>query len=1002
MTFTKLLTRLDRRHDVRGTQFERLCKWFLENAPEYRPLIRRVWLWRDWPQRWEREAGIDLVAETHAGELWAIQAKAYNPSYYIKKADVDSFLSESSRQLFSFRLLIASTDNLGPTALRTIRAQEKPVDTLLRSRLEAANVVWPRDLVELRPSRAERKYPLVHQQEATDAVEDGFRRSDLGQLIMACGTGKTLVGLWISERVNAERTLVLVPSLTLLAQTLREWTANTTDSFDYLAVCSDDTVAEHDAVVASTAELGVPVTTDPEAIRLFLQRRGRRVVFATYQSSERIATAQKAGAPRLDLTIADEAHRCAGLASGGFATVLDARKIRSRRRLFMTATPRYITGRVKRATVDADVDIASMDDKALFGPVFHTLSFGEAIRKDLLSDYRVVVVGVDDPTIMKYVERREIVTPGGRHVTDARTLAAHIALAKAMREYDLRRIISFHNRVSNARAFTDAFPTFVEWMPQGSRPTGRLWCEHVNGKMPSGRRDSLLREFGSIDDDARAMISNARCLAEGVDVPTIDGIGFIEPRRATTDVIQAVGRAIRKSENKSVGTIVLPVFISPGTDPTSALSASSFRAVWGVLRALRAHDDVLAEELDVLRRRLGKDHTRVSLRLPNKIILDLPMSVRSDFADAFKMRLVEQTSARWEEWCGVLEAFVDREGHARVPQGQIEASYPLGTWAQHQRQFARAGTLSAERRGYLGSLRGWTWDPHADKWQEQFEALRRYAIAHQHSQVPASFRDHTGLQLGSFVNRQRRRHKTGRIEPYQAELLGALPGWSWEPYEDSFNVGYAAAEQYAAENGHLLVDKSYKTHEGFELGKWLGVRRSKKNQEQLSPGRIGQLTAIGMVWDLKAFRWETRFRELKDHIARQATLPAHGKSPLGNWVSVQRKRYLRQKLEPERAIKLESLGSAWIWDIAGDIQSDLFRALLRFVEENGHADVPSTYRDGRLQLGVWIHKLRTRHTKGALKPELEHRLEAMNGWSWELRAVRKGWKSYGPGHRAAD
>jgi len=307
--FSDLLLKLDSRPEVRFREFERICQWFLLNAPEYRSRIRRAWLWSDWPAAWGRDAGIDLIAEEHDGGLWAIQAKLYDPAYAIKKADVDSFLSESARYDFTYRLLIATTDRLGPTARRTLESQRPPVGYRLRSQLELAPVAWPASPADLRPRRPPRKRPLPHVREAVTATVNGLAEHERGQLVMACGTGKTLAAMWVAERLGSTRTLVLLPSLSLLAQTLREWAANATEPFEPLAVCSDQTVVAQDEFVQHTAELGFPVTTDPGVIVSFLRRRGRRVVFATYQSSPQIAAAYRDRVPRFDLAIADEAHR---------------------------------------------------------------------------------------------------------------------------------------------------------------------------------------------------------------------------------------------------------------------------------------------------------------------------------------------------------------------------------------------------------------------------------------------------------------------------------------------------------------------------------------------------------------------------------------------------------------------------------------------------------------------------------------------------------------------
>lgn len=492
-TLSGLLESLAEEPGLRGRQFEHICRWFLTNDPLYRRDLRRVWLWDEWPGRWGADAGIDLVAEDQGGHLWAVQAKAYDPAYSITKADVDTFLSESGRAEFAFRLLIATTDRLGRTAQRTLRAQEKQAGCLLLSDLRAARVSWPRSPSDLLPVTPRPRRPRPHQRQAITAVVRGFKTARRGQMIMACGTGKTLTALFVAQRLAAKRTLVLVPSLSLLSDALREWTANVAE-FEFLPVCSDDTVAGHDDAVSSTADLGFPVTTSPTEIAAFLRRpSGRQVVFATYQSSPKIAEAYRLGqVPGFSLVIADEAHRCAGRVSSDFATVLDAVAIPAERRLFMTATPRFFTGRVLREAHEADFEVASMDDESRFGPVFHRLGFAEAIRRELLSDYQVVIVGVDDTTYLDWAQRGRFVTLDGTTVTDARTLAGQIGLVKAMRRYDLRRTISFHSRVSRAHDFSGSIPSSSTGClptsgPKGTcgRATRRAQCPQVTDRVCS-------------------------------------------------------------------------------------------------------------------------------------------------------------------------------------------------------------------------------------------------------------------------------------------------------------------------------------------------------------------------------------------------------------------------------------------------------------------------------------------------------------------------------------
>jgi superfamily II DNA or RNA helicase len=982
MSFAELLSRLDPRPDVRGRQFERICAWYLRSAPEYRERIQRVWLWAEWPEAWAADAGIDLVAEERDGRLWAVQAKAYDPSYAIRKADVDSFLSESSRAVFSYRLLIATTDRLGPTARRTLDSQREPVGYLLRSQLELASVAWPASPDELRPRRPSRKRPLPHVREAVRTTVKGLAENERGQLIMACGTGKTLAAMWISERLGSKRTLVLLPSLSLLAQTLREWSNNASEPFEYLAVCSDATVVGEDEFVQSTAELGFPVTTDPRVIAAFLRRRGRRVVFATYQSTPQIAKAYRDRTPQFDLAIADEAHRCAGRASGEFATILDRRKIRSARRLFMTATPRFYTPRLRREAGLLDVEVASMDDKSVFGPVLHRLPFGEAIERDLLSDYQVVVVGVDNEMYRAWAERGELVTPDGEKVTDARSLAGQIGLAKAMRKYQLWRVISFHGRIKAAQAFSLEMPSVIGWMPRSARPIGAVWCQHVSGAMTSGHRDRLLLRFRDLAPGERGLLSNARCLGEGVDVPSIDGVAFIDPRRSVIDIVQALGRAIRKSPGKRVGTIVLPVFLSDDEDPDRVLDGSAFKHVWDVLNALRAHDQVLGEELDELRRRLGA--RRTALQRPGKIKLDVPRRVGLEFARAFDVRLIERTTTAWEFYFGMLQSFVERKGNARVPQQWTEDGYRLGTWVNGQRDQFRSGTLEPDRQARLEAVPGWTWTPLDDAWEEGFARLESFVAREGHARVPAQW--HEGdYRLGNWVNQQRTRFRHGTLEPDRCARLEALAGWTWTAREDAWEDAFAKLRSFVEREGHARVPDEW-IEDGVLLGRWVDGQRTRA----LRPERRARLEAVpGWTWDLREAAWEEAYACLKAFVERagHARVPQQWTEdgyPLGTWVANQRGFFRRGKLERERLARLEVL-AGWTWNALEAAWEEGFAKLTSFVEREGHARVPQHWTENGYPLRNWVNVQRGFFRRGKLERERLARLEVLAGWTWNAR-----------------
>jgi superfamily II DNA or RNA helicase len=1008
----------------KGDQFELVCKWFLENDPMYQPLLRAVWLWDDWPGPEDGvgpkgiDAGIDLVAEDSGGKLWAIQAKAYNPAYSISKDDINSFVAESSREHFTHRLLIGTTDKRHHLATKLMDDLGIPFVGLTRLRKADDYLDWPASPDALRPATPlDPKEPWDYQQAAISEVVKGFETSDRGQLIMACGTGKTLTAWFIHEKLESYRaaraaalgpghadgwpwkTLVLVPSLSLLKQTLTEWRlANPRAPFEAMVVCSDESVGSlgPDAAVSHTSDLGVPVTTDHNMIATFLRHRTgpARVVFATYQSSPQIAAAfdlsrnedGSSQTPGFDLVIADEAHRVAGPVSSDFATVLDPTAIVAKRRLFMTATPRYFTGRVLKEAKQADYEVASMDDTEKFGEVFHRLSFAEAIDRDLLTDYQVAIIGVDDATYREWAENGALVTLDGKKITDARSLAGQIGLAKAMKKFDLRRVISFHSRVKASRDFAASMPAVLDWMPSRQRPKGKLWSRHASGEMSAGEREFLLQRLKRLDDGECGLLSNARCLSEGVDVPALDGVAFIDPRRSEVDIVQAVGRAIRKSDNKVVGTIVIPVFIDTAQDAEVALDSSVFKPVWDVIKALRAHDAELGEQLDELRREMGRKGGKP--KLPSKIYVDVPTTVGKDFVNAFEARLVDATTAPWEFWYGLLEKYVAEHGSTRVPKLHKVDGHPLGQWLARQRGEFANGALDPSRQRRLEELASWSWAPHTDAWEEGYSRLVEYVGEHGHARVPRPVTV-DGYRLGQWVGVQRGDFANGSLNPSRQQRLAELPGWSWDPHTDKWEEGYARLVEYVDDHGDARVPQPYRAPEGFRLGAWVQRQRGEYANGSLDRSRQQRLAELpGWSWNARADKWEEGYARLVKYVGEHgdARVPygyrANGYS-LGQWVAGQRSSSNRRDIPQDRRMKLEAL-PGWAWDARSNDWEDGFARMREYAEHSGDCLVKAKYMspDG-FRLGGWVNTQRTAFTRGSFDPERQRRLEALPGWSWD-------------------
>ena len=753
-----------------------------------------------------------------------------------------------------------------------------------------------------------------HQIEAINDVISGFQTCSRGQLIMPCATGKTWTCMWVKEKLKAKRTLVLVPSLGLLSQILNDWNSAARDQFDALCVCSDQTVTTGDEAVTRVADLSLPfpVSNKASVIADFLRKDNDQVIFSTYQSSPKIAQAQKkADVPDFDLVIADEAHRCAGKVDSAFATVLNGKLIKSHRRLFATATPRIYTKSVKRTAEVHGVEVVDMNDEKVFGPRFHNLPFSKAIKEELLTDYRVVIVGVDNARIRQikeWIEREQLVETETGLLTDAKTLAVSIAVLKAIKDYNLHRIISFHGRVKRAREFSEDIQKVAQWLPD-DKPQGKLRADYVSGKMSAALRSRKLERLKNVGAEI-GLLSNARCLSEGIDVPALDGIVFVDPKGSEVDIIQSVGRAIRLSDNKKLGIVILPVFFEETDDAEEALESSEFKPIWDVVEALKSHDDRLCL-LDQLRIDQGaKRKKRINAGDLPHVHFDMPLSVDENFAELFRTYLVEKTTEPWMFWYGLLQAFVDEHGHSRVSgKYKTDDGYSLGQWVNRQRM--AKDKMDSDHQERLEALPEWSWDARSDRWDEGFFYLKEFAKRESHSNPSFEFRTNDGYRLGQWVSNQRR-HKD-KMASDRRQRLEALPGWSWG-HSDQWDKAFFYLKEFAKREGHCRVPHSHKTKDGYRLGQWVEDQRSTEDTD-----RRQRLEALpGWSWDVLSDRWDRGFSHLKEFAGREGhcRVPARYKTNdgyrLGLWIRQQKLGAKQDKMASDRQQRLEAL-PGWSW-----------------------------------------------------------------------------------------
>ena len=612
----------------KGRLFERLMQRYFRVDPLYKDRFTDVSLWKEWTAlRTEFDAtdiGIDLVAQERTGEYCAIQCKCYGPNTRISKGDIDSFISASVSKLFTKRILVHTGRELGSNARRIIEPLGADFQVIGYGHLASRPVDWPNLRYEAPEQLNYRHEPFSlrpHQQEAFNDVLNGFKSSDRGKLIMACGTGKTFTALRIAEEFAGirGRVLYLVPSIGLFSQAMREWAEQKKVPHRYIGICSD-TSAGRKTEDIPIQELEIPVTTDPEKLSEALQQTDEdamTVVFCTYHSLPLVENAQDQGAPAFDLILCDEAHRTTGVESpddktSPFVLVHNSDRIRAEKRLYMTATARLYTESAKAKAANHHTEVFSMDDEDTYGPDFHCLPFSRAVEQNLLSDYKVAILTMYEPdadaALQGYMRN------GGSeiNITDA---TKFVGCWRALQNPEgkpghdetikpLRRAIAFNNTIRNSKRLAEhwngVIESAIEQMPEDQLPID-FKCEtcHVDGQHNAFDRKARIEWLKGDTDGVCRILSNARCLSEGIDVPGLDAVLFMTPRNSHVDIVQAVGRVMRKAPGKQYGYIILPVAIPPGTDPANALDNNErFASVWNVLRALRSHDDRLDAEIN--------------------------------------------------------------------------------------------------------------------------------------------------------------------------------------------------------------------------------------------------------------------------------------------------------------------------------------------------------------------------------------------------------------------
>jgi predicted helicase len=697
----------------KGTHFERLMASYLKTDPQYADRLSDVWLWPEWPEHRGSDVGIDLVArERGTGEYWAIQCKFFDPRHAIQKADIDSFFTASGKHFltndgarhgFTQRIIISTTDKWSKHAEDALSDQSIPVSRIWFKDLEDSPIDWEHfELSKIENIRLKPKKKLhEHQSEAISKAIYEFNKADRGKLIMACGTGKTFTSLRLMEKFvpKTGRVLFLAPSISLVSQSLREWTAESIEPINAFVVCSDTKVGKEEEDIR-VHDLAYPATTNAEKLvqAVKMQEKNRKtVIFSTYQSINVIKKAQKLKLGEFHLIICDEAHRTTGLTllngdSSDFVKIHDNEIIKGKKRIYMTATPRIYCESSKTRANQAAASLYSMDDEKIYGKELYRLGFGKAVEQNLLTDYKVLIVAVKEDEMAKLVnkynsaykidEKKAInVTLATKIIGSWKGLSKIGLVVVDEKEYaqeltedtfPMRRAVAFSKTIKDSKQSTEIFSKLVNDYQQSvsakkSIHLEKCMLEHVDGTMNAQVRKQALDWLKTETDECR-ILSNARCLSEGIDVPTLDAVIFFDTRESIVDIVQSVGRVMRKAEGKKYGYIILPVCM-----PSERVknyndyieNDPQFKGVWKVIKALRAHDESLVDEVEFRRkiRVIGGDgKSKKDNDSRSQLPLDFPELPFDAINEAVYAAIPKKLGDReyWSEWAKSIGQIAER------------------------------------------------------------------------------------------------------------------------------------------------------------------------------------------------------------------------------------------------------------------------------------------------------------------------------------------------------
>ena len=988
---------------ARGAALEVFAEACLATQRVYQ--AREVWPGNSMPSELRQQLrlpmadmGIDGVFVTAAEEPVCYQSKFRTGRPALTWTELSTFYGLAD--VGPRRLVFTNCDEIARVAQERLGAIFVRGSDLDRLTLEDFAIIesW----LSKRPAARKKHSPKPHQHAALNDIVGALSRWSRATALMACGSGKTLIALWTAEKLGARTVLILLPSLALVRQSLHEWLHQSNwPDIQFLCVCSDPTVqTEEDALLVRPSDLDFAVSTQPADVRRFLERSTEsvRLVFSTYQSSHVVAAAVS-GLPPFDFGVFDEAHKTAGRDGAKFALALKDENLPIARRLFMTATPRHYDVARKDKFGESKV-VFSMDVPETYGQVAHRLPFRAAAKAGIITDYKVIISVVTSEMVTDEALRRGIVLVKGDEIK-ARQVANQIALKSAIEKYGVSKVFTFHSKVAAAKSFTSDGPEGIKTHLGGFHAT------HIEGAMSTAYRERILREFAAAP---LAILSNARCLTEGVDVPAVDMVAFLSPKRSLVDIVQATGRAMRLSPEtkKEVGYVLVPLYVEQARGETieQAVLRSNFDEIWKVLQGLKEQDDLLAQTIAEMRIEKGRTGGFDDTKFRERVEVLGPELSLEILRQTISAACIEMVGETWFERYGQLSAYRDAHGDCDIP-ARYSTNKHLAHWVVDQRVRFRNGVLESEKIELLNRL-GFKWEPRASGWRSKYLELVEYKRRFGNCMVPQDWPENP--QLAKWVSRQRRVYSRRKISQERIAQLEKI-AFEWTAGSETWDFRFTELCAFKEKFGHTRVRAKYS--ENPALGNWVASQRYDRRRNMMDQARIERLDSIGFEWDGRITasservvsralerQWNEMFERFKAYAtangSKNVKIFDEATKRLNRWVLTQRAQRKRGKLSDERISLLDSVGFIWrysarkmknpLFTAAVDSElmakkwDDLYAELVNFYKVHGHSNVPSDWTAQPL-LARWVSNQRIAKREDRLTVSQVERMETI-AFAW--------------------